>query len=86
MYPGVQAVAAKGKADDELEPYRRLVELQKQVIELAQQNERARQDCAALRDRLTGEAIGRLHAHRSLRQRLRLKANAVRKLIYEQLV
>jgi regulator of replication initiation timing len=85
MRKGNETTLDAKPSSDELEPYRRLVELQKQVTELAQQNEKARQECAALRERLADEVIGRLHSHRGLRERLRLKANAVMRLIYEQL-
>jgi len=37
---------------DELEPYRRLVDLQKQMIELVQQHERTKRECAVLREQL----------------------------------
>ncbi len=46
--------------------YRRLIELQKQMIELSQQHERSRRECDALRDVVAREvaerrsAVGRL--------------------------
>jgi len=40
---------------DELEPYRRLVDLQKQMIELVQQHERTKRECAVLREQLLEE-------------------------------
>ena len=39
----------------DLEPYRRLIELQKQMIELAQQHERTKRECTALREQLLEE-------------------------------
>ena len=53
---------------ENLEPYRRLVELSKQMIELAQQCEQARRECEVLREQLAREitASGR----RPLRARL----------------
>jgi len=53
----------------DVEPYRRLVELQKQMIKLAQQNERVRQECSELRQRVATEAATRETARRSLRQK-----------------
>jgi len=46
--------AAKRVADD-LEPYRRLIELQKQMIGLVQQHEKTKRECAALRSQLLEE-------------------------------
>ena len=40
---------------DDLEPYRRLVDLQKQMIELVRQHERTRIECAELREQLLDE-------------------------------
>jgi|SRR5690348_3485715 len=40
---------------DNLEPYRRLIELQKQMIELARQHEKTKQECTVLRERLLEE-------------------------------
>jgi hypothetical protein len=42
-------------ADDDLEPYRRLIELQKQMIGLVQQHEKTKHECAALRAQLVDE-------------------------------
>ena len=52
----VKIEAAKPVADN-LEPYRRLIDLQKQMIELVHQHERTKQECAALRERLLEEII-----------------------------
>jgi hypothetical protein len=46
--------AAKPVADN-LEPYRRLIELQKQMIELVQRHERTKRECTVLRERLLEE-------------------------------
>jgi hypothetical protein len=48
----------KSPADD-LEPYRRLVELQKQMIELVRQHEKTKSECAALRKQLLDEMTRR---------------------------
>jgi hypothetical protein len=46
--------AAKPVAADR-EPYRRLIDLQKQMIELVQRHERTKQECIALREQLLEE-------------------------------
>jgi hypothetical protein len=46
--------AAKPVAADR-EPYRRLIDLQKQMIELVQRHERTKQECLALREQLLEE-------------------------------
>lgn len=46
--------AAKPVAADR-EPYRRLIDLQKQMIELVQQHERTKRECTALRKQLLEE-------------------------------
>ena len=59
--------ATKPVADDS-EPYRRLIELQKQMIGLVQQHEKTKRECAALRAQLLEEMAGPRHWRRSLRQ------------------
>jgi hypothetical protein len=63
--PGMKKVA------DDLEPYRRLVELQKQMIELAQQHEQSKRQCDALREQMVREVTNRRPVRRGLRHRLR---------------
>jgi hypothetical protein len=46
--------AAKPMAADR-EPYRRLIDLQKQMIELVQRHERTKQECLVLREQLLEE-------------------------------
>jgi hypothetical protein len=48
--------AAKPAAED-LEPYRRLIDLQKQMIELVHQHERTKRECTVLREQLLEEMI-----------------------------
>jgi len=62
--PGMKKVA------DDLEPYRRLVELQKQMIELAQQHEQSKRQCDALREQMVREVTDRRPVRRGLRHRL----------------
>ena len=64
-----QPVQADPPAATDLEPYRRLVELQKEIAALAEQNERAQQKCAELRE---GVASGVL-AQTALRRKPRSK-------------
>jgi len=66
--PGVKKVA------DDLEPYRRLVELQKQMIELAQQHEQSKRRCDALREQMVREVADRRSVRRGLRHRLQQSA------------
>ena len=44
---------------DNLEPYRRLVDLQKQMIDLVMQHERTKVECAELREQLLDEMAKR---------------------------
>ena len=66
--PGLKMVA------EDLEPYRRLVELQKQMIELAQQHEQSKRRRDALRDQMVREATDRRPVHRGMRHRLQRSA------------
>ena len=50
-----------------LESYRRLIELQKQMIELSQQHEKSRRECEALRDVVAREVAARRSAAGRLR-------------------
>jgi hypothetical protein len=59
---------------EDLEPYRRLVELQKQMIELAQQHEQSKLRRDALREQMTRAATNRISGHRGLRHRLQRSA------------
>jgi site-specific recombinase len=62
------------KVADDLEPYRRLVELQKQMIELAQQHEQSKRRCDALRDQMVREVTNRRSVRRGLRHRVQQSA------------
>lgn len=52
-----------------LESYRRLIELQKQMIELSQHHERSRRECEALREVVAKEVVDHLRTRKSLRLR-----------------
>jgi regulator of replication initiation timing len=69
MARGIQAVQTDASSTDALESYRELIELQKQIIELAQQNERAKLECRQLRDRVAAEVVNQAGTQRSLRQK-----------------
>lgn len=79
MDRGGKEFGSRNQAAGDLEQYRRLVELQKQMIELAQQNKLAEQQCAALRERVGSEVIARVHKRAGLRRLLRRKAEGVLK-------
>ncbi len=59
---------------DDLAPYRRLVELQKQMIELAQQHEQSKRQHEVLREQMMREIIGRRPRRRGLRHQLHRSA------------
>ena len=58
----------------DLEPYHRLIELQKQMMDLIQQNARAERECAALRKQLLRDVEALARSRRSLPERLRASA------------
>lgn len=64
---------AKPVATD-LESYRRLIELQKQMIELSQHHERSRRECDALRDVVAQEVAEHARVRQSPMGRLRASA------------
>jgi hypothetical protein len=64
---------AKPVADD-LEPYRRLIEIQKQLVEMSKQHEQTRRECDALREQLTRAMIESLPWRGKLRHHLRQSA------------
>ena len=55
----------------DLEPYRRLVELQKQMIQLSQHHEQSRRECEVLHVKVEREISARLRGNPTLNQRLR---------------
>jgi hypothetical protein len=60
--------------DPGLESYRRLIELQKQMIELSQHHERCRRECEALREVVAREVMEQARARQSPAGRLRASA------------
>jgi hypothetical protein len=74
MFQGRNENPGMKKVADDLAPYRRLVELQKQMIELAQQHEQSKRRRDALRDQMVREVIDRRPVRRGLRHRLQQSA------------
>jgi len=70
-------------AAKDLEPYRRLVELQKQMIDLAQQHDQTRRRRDALREQMTREAVDRRPGRRGLQHRLKRSAARLLKRVSE---
>jgi hypothetical protein len=69
MARGIEKITTGAPSAAELELYHQLVELQKEIIRLAQLNERARQECIKLREQMATEVSGRREAHRSVWQK-----------------
>lgn len=70
MPPDEEHLARAQPREDGLESYRRLIELQKQMIQLSQQHEQAKRDCAALREQVALEIARRLRSRPTLSRRL----------------
>jgi hypothetical protein len=66
---------------DGLASYRRLIELQKQMIILSQQHEQSKRECAALRELVTRELADQLRARRTLRERMQRSASELFKRV-----
>ncbi len=64
---------AKQVADDDLEPYRQLIKIQKQLVEMAEQHEQTKRECDALRERVASELLA-LHENPGVHRRLRQSA------------
>jgi hypothetical protein len=74
MPPDEEHLSWAKPKDDGLESYRRLIELQKQMIELSQQHEQSKRECNALRDQVAREVARRLLVRRTLRHRMQQSA------------
>ena len=77
MFGGAQREPVDSSVGDDLEPYFRLIELQKQMIDLVEQNGQAQRECAALRAKLAREADELYRAHSSVGYRLRKSASSL---------
>ena len=62
------------RVKDDLEPYRRLIHIQKQLAEMAKQNEQTKRECDALREQMAREVVESLRSRSGLRHRLRTSA------------
>jgi hypothetical protein len=60
---------------NDLEPYLRLIEIQKQLIEMARRHEQTRRECEALRAQVAREAIAPLRWPKRLRQAIHRSAS-----------
>jgi hypothetical protein len=74
MSGGEQGVQPRKKVGADLKQFHRLVELQKQMIHVAKQNERTKRECATLQKHLDSELIARLRGRPALRHHFRHKA------------
>ena len=74
MLQGGNETQSGTQIGDDLESYRRLVELQKQMIQLAQQHKQSKRECEALRTQVVREISARMRERPGLNQRLRTAA------------
>ena len=65
-----QPIQADGPSAIDLEPYRQLVELQKEIAALAQQNDRAQKQCAELREGVASRVLNQTGTRRNTRQKV----------------
>jgi hypothetical protein len=73
MAQRIKEVPADAQSIHGLASYQRLVELQKQMIQLAQQNERAERKCVELRELVAAEVITRMDSRRGPRHKTNKK-------------
>jgi regulator of replication initiation timing len=69
MARGIQEVQTDASSSDALGSYRELIELQKQIIDLAERNEQAKLACHQLRERMATEVVSQSVAQKSLWQK-----------------
>jgi hypothetical protein len=74
MSQGDEPVTGDQPNGDSLAAYRRLIELQRQMIELGQQHEQSKRECATLREQVTQAASARRRNGKTMRHRLRESA------------
>jgi hypothetical protein len=72
-----QPIQAETSTAIDLEPYRRLVELQKEIAALAEQNERAQQKCEKLREGVASRVLAQTGLGREQRAKQRVKASGI---------
>lgn len=68
---------ASGTEAEELGQYQQLIELQRQIVEMAEKNAATRQRCARLREQLEREFVSLAGLRRPVRDRLREAATGV---------
>ncbi len=68
MFQAEEKITVATPVADNLEPYRRLIELQKQMIELVRQHNKTKGECAALHTQLLDEMAGSQGPWRRLRR------------------
>ena len=71
---------AKPKATS-LESYRRLIELQKQMIELSREHEETKRECAVLREQVAREITKKSRSRKSLPHRIQQSAGKLLKRV-----
>lgn len=77
MVTGVKRAERFRREADDLQPYERLVELQRQMMTLAEQNAETERECAMLRARIAVEAEALFRSRRSLIARLQRRGQAL---------
>ena len=71
MARGKEMLQNRKQVADDLEPYRRLIEIQKQVMDLSKKNEANRREFDALRERVARELTEAQRPKAGVHQRLR---------------
>jgi hypothetical protein len=74
MSQGEEQLAGDKPKGEDLAPYRRLIELQKQMIELGQQHEQSKRECSALREQVAQEVATHRRDRKGVSHRLRESA------------
>jgi len=64
-----------------LESYRRLIELQKQMIELSREHEETKRECATLREQVAKEMTKKSRSRRTLQHRIQVSARKLLKRV-----
>ena len=75
MGKGEETNQTAKQAGPDLEPYRRLIETQKELVRMAKQHEEARLQYEALRDQIARELAAPANGKRTLRHRIRRVAS-----------
>ena len=76
MKPPDEGDLLRGKPKaNSLESYRRLIELQKQMIELSREHEETKRECAVLREQVAREITKKSWARKSLQHRIQRSAS-----------